>query len=258
MLQQEQVVDVLNKYFVCIEYDATTNGAMPAEKYPGLAHIREFWDVNPWTRVTFGCQFMISSDGQYMLSAGPQRHFRQGEAKVFQGSLEEALARHRRVNQFEPGTPERAAEIAKVKQEVDADWNERHWYFTNPDRWTNDIFTSKARIEERFPKVLEQPEKFVRRRVCELLGRYAERTKTDGFLPDGEWHFFGDAVAARLDDPEPEVRHAAAVTLHQFVYKKAPLIESDDELVAAARELWDVTVKARGGPAEAEAGSSGQ
>ncbi len=193
--------------------------------------------------MSFGAQWVIEPEGQYMLTSGAKRHFRKGEAKVFGAALEEALWRFMRVRKHERGSPEEAEAIKVVKAEVASDWKNKHPYFVDPDFFTKEVFQAKVGLPTRFPGVLKQKEPSVRRQVAELLGRYAEKEGDEGFRPGGDYYpFFGVGVAAYLDDPVPEVRHAAATALYQFTGKSAPDSEGA-ELVAAAREMWDEAVE---------------
>ena len=233
---------------MCIEYDATTLGAMPNEKYPGLDHIRDFWDICPWTRVSFGAQWVIEPQGQYMLSTGAKRHFRQGEAEVFEAALEEALKRFVAVRKQERGSPQEAKVVDKLKKQVAWEWENKHPYFVDPYYFTKEIFLAKVGLDTRFPGILKYPDPVVRRQVADLLGEYALEEEDPGFAPGGDYFsFFGTGVAAYLDDESAEVRRAAAVALYRFRGEEAPEIEDDAELIAASRTAWNEAVAAQGG-----------
>lgn len=224
---------------MCIEFDATTHGALPAEDYPGLTFIREFWDENPWSRVNFGAQFVLSPDGQYMLSVGSQRHFRHGESKLFRSVLEESIERYRRIRRFEKGSSEEAEAVRKVIEQVARDWKARHPYFVDPELWTRELFAADFHLERRCSGILTHEEAEVRQGVVELIAGYVENEGGGShFLPGAKWSFFGEGIAALLEDPEPGVRQAAALALHRFFEEPAPT-DDPTSLVAAARELWD-------------------
>lgn len=210
---------------------------MPADKYPGLQRVRTFWDNTPWSRVTFGLQFIISPDGQYMLSTGPQRHFRVGESEVFRGALEESLKRLVKIRKTDRGSAEESEAIRLVEAQNDQDWKSRHPYYASADQWTADIFKAAHNIEYRFSNVTKQPEPIVRRQVCELLGRYAHKTASTRFSPGGDVDFFGAAVFRLLDDPVEDVRHAAAVAIFRFMSEPVPEVEGA-ALIDAARTRW--------------------
>lgn len=229
---------------------------MPAEKYPGLAHIRDFWDRCPWTRVSFGAQWVIEPEGQYMLTTGAPRHFRKGEAKVFQMALEEALKRFIRIRSAERGSEEEARIVAQVEERIDQEWKTRHPYFVDPDLFTKEIFDADVRVESRFPGVLKIDEPSVRRQAAEMLGRYAAKYSPE-FRPGGKYFFFGDGVAKLLDDPDASVRRAAAGALYQFEGKPVPPIDDLDELVSGARKMWQQSIESAAATTGEEAARKG-
>ena len=201
-------------------------GPFPAEKYPGLRMIQEGWDTNPWTRVSFGQQWVLDPEGRYPLS-----FFYWGLDKI----VEVALQRMIKIRSHPRGSAAEAEAIREVVAEIE---EERKVMGNSPAQRTRSIFTiADGNLPERFPGVFEFEEVWVRRRAAELLGEYAAEADDEGFRPGGQWDFFGRAVYERLDDEEPEVRVAAAVAMHRFFGQEPDTLE-EQALVDAAGALW--------------------
>jgi hypothetical protein len=237
ILEQEPIQQLLNERFVCIEYDATEKGALPAERYPGLAHIRRLWDIDPWTRQGFGGQWVIDPEGRYMLATGPSRPYKMGnQGALFQQSVELALARFARIRSCARDSAEESEEIRKLQGEIDREVREKHRGF-DPMLRTRGMLDRKNPSGRRFDGVLKSPDPVVRRQIADLLGRFAEAEGREPFLPGGKWEFFSRSIAGYLDDEIPEVRAAAAGALLRFVGDEIPTLEGD-ELVSTARQRW--------------------
>lgn len=259
-ITQKPIQDAIRERFVLVEYDATTNGPVPADKYPGLRLIREFQDICPWTRVAFGLQFVIEPGGQYMLSPGIGRRWGAKESsrvrptaesdwdtrmKVFMSLLREAEANYALVRRHEPGSPEEAKAIQLLSRKIEKQWAKRSPRFVDADLFTDEMFRLSVGLYKRYPGALVQPEPQVRRQAAELLGRYAVRSGDVRFRPkDEHYEAFSVPVAHLLDDEVEEVRHAAAVALYRFLGVTLPDTEDTAALVDAVRALWDEAVAA--------------
>ena len=228
---------MLERYFVCVEYDATTHGALPAERYPGLAPVRHMWDVNPWTRVGFGAQWVLMPDGGTMLSSGARKPFRAGDQGAqFQRSLEESIRRFVAIRAHPRGSEAEARALEALDARIEQEWRTVHRREVDPWLRTCDVLEAGSHLEERFPGVLDQPEPRVRLQVANLLRRYAEEHGGAGFLPGGKWEVFGTGLAACLDDTDPRVRTAAARALLTFAGASPPVETA--ATVDAARSAW--------------------
>jgi len=206
-------------------------GEPPVETYPGLFRIADAWDTSPWTRVSFGLQWVVEPEGQYPLTIAIKN-----PAKFFGASLEKALEDFIEIRTHERGSPGEAAAIRRVQAELDQLADARMG--NDPVERTREILNAaKGNLRERFPGVLEFPDPVVRRRAAELLGEYAEQERDPGFRPGGEWDFFGDAVARRLDDEDPEVRAAAAAAVFRFFGQAVPG-QAPEQLIETARGMY--------------------
>ena len=259
-ITQKPIQDVIRDRFVLVEYDATTNGPVPADKYPGLKLIREFQDICPWTRVAFGLQFVIEPGGQYMLSPGIGRRWGAQESsrvrptadsdwdtrtKVFLSLLKEAERNLAFVRRHEAGSPQEAKAVQALNKKIEKQWAQRSPRFVDADLFTDEMFRLSVGLYKRYPGALEQHEPAVRRQAAELLGRYAVRSGDERFRP-GEDHYeaFSVLVANLLDDDVEDVRRASAVALYRFMGETLPETEDTTALVAAARTMWDEAVAA--------------
>lgn len=249
---------MLRTYFVCVEYDATTHGALPAERYPGLAPIRHMWDVNPWTRVGFGAQWVLMPDGGVLLSSGARKPFRAGDQGAqFQRVLEESLRRFLAIRSHPRGSDAEARALTDLGRRIETEWRTVHRREVDPWLRTCDVLEAGSHLEERFPGVLHQPEPEVRIQVARLLRRYALEKGGEGFLPGGPWEVFSAGLRDCLDDPEPPVREAAARALLAFRGAPEPTPggprpgepgSRTEVLVEAARAEWSSDPGAQGAP----------
>lgn len=226
------MVKVLNEHFVCMEYDPSQHGGeVPVEKYPGLKYIAGAWNGSPWTRVSFGLQWVVEPEGRYPLSIATQVI-----DTPFSKTLEIALQRMIEIRKHPRGSAGEKAAIQRVQDELEEQAAGR----TNNDPYlrTKAIFaTAVGDLKKRFPGVLAYPDPKIRARAAELVGMYAERENESCFRPGGRLDFFGEAVARCLDDEAPEVRSQAARSMHQIFARPAPE-GGTDVLLASAKELW--------------------
>lgn len=215
---------------------------MPVERYPGLRYMAEGWDSSPWTRVSFGLQWVVEPGGRYPLTISIKH-----PKKYFGSSLEQALRRFIRIRGHERGSSAEGEAIAAVQADLRAEHEARRG--NDPVERTAEILNdAKGDLSQRFPGVFDFPDPQVRRRAAELLGEYAQREGGEGFLPGRRWSFFGEALARRLEDESPEVRRAAASALHRIGGLEP--VGSDDELVTRAGRLWAEAATEAGAAAE--------
>lgn len=246
---QRQVVEVLNRYFVPFELDATQG--IP-EGVKGLAGLRRSWSSIPWTRVSFGSEYILDPEGNYVLSSGFSKHGhamtkRRQFAPLFQKSLEESLDRFARIRAHQRGSAEEQQEIRRLSRQIVMDLHVRR-----PCFWDTDLFTdctlkalwggNAESFEKRLSGVFRYPDPVVRRQLAVTLGRYAERSGIE-FRSSDNGFFLGERVAGLLADSDASVRHAAAVALYQFESQSLPAEGSS--LVASARKLWNQRAASR-------------
>jgi len=237
MASLKQVQDVLNEYFVCIEFDPTGVG-VPVDKYPGLWRIGASWENNPWTRVSFGAVWIIEPGGQYMLSpVDDDVHNACSKSRLANlgGHMEGALEKLAQIRSHPRGSEGEAEAIRRLAEKSSAQWEMKSDAYL--DARTKQIFVAAQDQNRRYPGVFENSDPWVRRRAIELVGRYSRMEEDRGFLPGGKWSVFGESVARCLDDAVPEVRLAAATAVFEFGGIPVPDAAGDD-LVAAARQSW--------------------
>lgn len=246
LLEQPQVIDVLNRYFVPVELNATDIDGVPAG-VPGLDPLRYTWDEIPWSRVAFSGEWVLEPQGRYLLSVAHCKHSvsrseKLGFGETFQLALENALKRHARIRAHPPGSEAAEQEEQRVKEEGLADLRQKRPCWTDIDTMT-DHFVKTLRnqgegqfgFEKKYAVVLNWPDAKLRRNGAAALGRYAERHALD-FAAAAP--FLVSQVAGLLDDEDPTVREAAARALYQFDRAAVPEL-SGDELVTAAYSQWD-------------------
>ena len=64
------MIAALNDYFVCVEYDATEG--IP-DDVPAMAALKRSYEAVPWTRVSFGAEWVMDPAGEFLLNSSP--HF---------------------------------------------------------------------------------------------------------------------------------------------------------------------------------------
>ncbi len=249
-MAQRQVIEILNQYFVPYELDAT--GGIP-EGVPALAALRKSYGQIPWTRVSFGSEFVIDPEGEYILSLGFSKHRhavqrRGGFAALFQQALEESLERLARIRAHERGSPGEREELLRLSRVLDHDLKERR-----PCALDVDLFTEctlkvlwggdSELFERKLSGVFRYPDPVVRRQLAGTLGRYADHRGNE-FQSSEDGFFLAERVARLLTDPDASVRLAAAVASYQFAGHPAPAAMGED-LVSSARDLWDRRVAGR-------------
>ena len=237
MASLKQVQDVLNKHFVCIEFDPTGIG-VPADKYAGLWRIGASWENNPWTRVSFGSVWLLEPGGQYMLIPATDditNACNKTRLANLDELLEQSLETLRKIRAHRRGSPEEAEAIRSLGGSSKEQWIAQSEAYL--DARTKQIFVAAKDQNDRYPGIFENSDPWVRRRAIELVGRYSRLERDQGFLPGGQWSAFGEGVASCLDDEDAEVRLAAASTLFEFGGAPVPSLEGS-ELVSVARERW--------------------
>jgi hypothetical protein len=243
LLSQQQVIDVLNERFISVEVDLTKG--VP-KGVPALDILQRGWDTSPWSRVSFGSEWVMDPSGEFMLTAAPHKHGTTeiGDiAKLFEQRLEDGMERFERIRRHPAGSAEREAEEARVRAELDAFLEDQCWLDADDHTsCTLKVFLKgdvhAGNFEKKLSGMFVYPDPEIRRKVSWVLGRYAEREGDGEFQSSGKADLVGDKVAGLLEDERAEVRQAAAVALYQFDLKAVPELEGD-ELVASARRLWE-------------------
>lgn len=240
LLSQPEVIEVLNRYFVPVEFDVTAAGGVPGD-VPAMWALKRAWEGSPWTRVSFGSEWVLEPGGEFLLSTGFHKHTDLPMAKTFQDSLETALKRFARLRVHERGSAEEQAEVEKIKAEIRRDMKEFRPCWEDFRVGTQETLAvlgrdDPAMFERKLSGVFTYPETRVRRMVSEALGAYVTSPHADQ-LTDEQSLFLEERVAALLDDEELEVREAAAAALFQFRGREVP-DERGEPLVTAARALW--------------------
>ena len=237
---------MLNKYFVCIEFNATNFGGVP-DDVPAMAVLNKTWDESPYCRVAFRSEWVFSPDGKYMLGVTPCNHdaakpentdFGAGFERLVEGSLK----RFARIRAHPRESAEALAEAQRVDAEVLAELKEIKPCWLDKDLMTEHYIKTvlaqgegQEAFERRYCQLFGFDEPEVRRRAIENISIFADRRASFEFaerLP-----YLSDQVALMLEDPDPGVRKAAAVALYHF--RKQPVPAADDAgLVAAAEAFW--------------------
>ena len=243
LMAQRQVIEVLNHYFVPFEFDATHGIPDGVE---ALALLRKSWNEIPWTRVSFGSEYVLDPEGNYVLSSGFSKHhhaIRKGRefAPLFQRALEESLERFARIRAHERGSAAEQQELRGLSQQIRRDVQARRPCSRDVDLFTDCTLRAlwggdAERFEKRLSGVFRYPDPAVRSQLAATLGRYADRSGIE-FRSSEDGLFIGERVARLLADSDVSVRHAAAVAIYQFVGHSVPAAE-DSNFVADARNLW--------------------
>jgi hypothetical protein len=240
LLTQPEIIAALNKYFVAVEYDSTETGTVPAD-IPGMWVIKRAWDNSPWTRVSFGSEWVLYPTGESILSTGFHKHTDLPMVQTLEDELEKALTRFARIRSHERGSSEEAAELAAVEAEIDSDLKLMRPCWVDFNLGTLETLRVVATEDpstfgSRLAGVFTFPEPIVRRQAAEALGLCMA---TGGRTEFSAEHvlFMQRQMVALLDDPEPDVREAAARAMFQFEGLAVP-DQQGDELVASAAALW--------------------
>lgn len=223
-----------------VEYDATQTGTVP-EDVAGMWMIRKAWQSSPWTRVSFGTEWVLDPTGQHILSTGFHKHANLPMVETLETEFEKALTRFARIRSHERGSVAEKAELAKVDEEILADLpiNRPCWMDLNVGTIetlrvvaTDDPSTFRSRLSG----VFTFPDPTVRRQAAEHLGTFMDKGGRSEFSPD-HILFLQRQIVGLMSDEEPEVRHAAAIAMYEFEDLEAPDLQGD-ELVANAASLW--------------------
>jgi hypothetical protein len=230
----------LNEYFVPVEYDATESGTVPTD-IPGMRFVRRAWENSPWTRVSFGSEWVLDPSGEHVLSTGFHKHANLPMVQTLETEFEKALTRFARIRSHARGSKGEAEELAKVRAEIEADMlvNRPCWSDLNVGTIetlrvvaTDDPSTFRSRLSG----VFTFPDPVVRRQAAEQLGVFMDKGGRSEFSSD-HILFLQRQIVSMLSDESPEVRHAAAVAMYEFEDLPVPDLERE-ELVAQAASLW--------------------
>jgi hypothetical protein len=255
LLEQPQVIDILNKYFVCVQLVATDHDGTPRD-VPGLGLLQKAWDSIPYTRAAFSGEWVLEPQGRYLLSTAWCKHMASrgdeltsgefvGFGEGFQEALENGLKRHARLRSHEPGSAAYLAEEQKVIAEGQADFELHRPCWFDIDRMTDHVIRtlrnqgdSQEGFEKKWGAIVNWKRErgsWMRQTAAAALGRYAERHRLDflDLVP-----FLSSQVAGLLRDEDAAVREAAATALHQLEGQPVPAVQGE-ELVAAAWDVWN-------------------
>lgn len=223
-----------------VEYDATAAGTVP-DDIPGMRIVKYAWENSPWTRVSFGTEWVLDPTGEHILSVGFHKHGNLPMVETLEKEWEKALTRFARIRSHERGSQAEAEELAKVEAEIEADMpiNRPCWTDLNVGTIetlrvvaTDDPSTFRSRLSG----VFTYPDPVVRRQAAEHLGVFMDKGGREEFSAD-HILYLQRTIVGLLSDKEPEVRHAAAMAMYEFEDLPAPDLQGD-ELVAAAAALW--------------------
>ncbi len=103
-----------------VEYDATAAGTVP-DDIPGMRIVKYAWENSPWTRVSFGTEWVLDPTGEHILSVGFHKHGNLPMVETLEKEWEKALTRFARIRSHERGSQAEAEELAKVEAEIEAD-----------------------------------------------------------------------------------------------------------------------------------------
>ena len=223
-----------------VEYDATATGTVPHD-VPGMRIVKYAWENSPWTRVSFGTEWVLDPTGTHILSTGFHKHADLPMVQTLETEFEKALTRFARIRSHERGSAAEAAELAAVEAEIEADLpiNRPCWVDLNVGTIetlrvvaTDDPSTFKSRLSGTFT----YPDPVVRRQAAEALGIFMEKGGRSEFSAD-HILYLQRTIVDLLKDEDPEVRRAAAIAMYEFEELPVPDLQ-DDELVAKAASMW--------------------
>lgn len=230
-----------------VEYDATDG--IP-DDIPGMAVLKKSYDLVCWTRVSFGAEWIMDAEGKFLLNTSPHFHETQGSTDLvpkFQRSIESGLKRWHRIRSHERGSDAEAEEVRLVQEEVAEELRTQRPCIYDNDLATehtlNTLFSGKpGRFLKKMAGVYAYPDPKVRLQGVSGVGNYAAKHDSEDFRAGGKAFVLARKIAGLLDDPDEDVRRAAAVAVHQFEGRE-PTASSTAALIEGARELWSAGVE---------------
>ena len=230
----------MNKYFVPVEYDATVTGTVP-DDIPGMWVIRRAWEHSPWTRVSFGSEWVLDPTGQYILSTGFHKHADLPMVETLETELEKSLERFARIRSHARGSAAEQAELTRVEAEVADDLKLFRPCWVDLNVGTLETLRvvateNPATFGSRLAGVFTFPDPVVRRQAAEALDVFMCSGKHAEFSED-HILFLERQMFQLLGDEDPAVRSAAARAMFAFEHLAVPEL-TDSDLVARAAELW--------------------
>jgi hypothetical protein len=225
---------------VPVEYDATATGTVP-DDIPGMRIVKYAWENSPWTRVSFGTEWVLDPTGEHILSTGFHKHANLPMVQTLEDEWEKALTRFARIRSHKRGSQAEAEELAKVRAEIEADLPINRPCWTNLNIGTIETLRVVATDEpsnfkSRLSGVFTYPDPHVRKMAAEHLGVFMDKGGRAEFSPD-HILYLQSTVVGLLSDEDADVRHAAALAMYEFEDLTAPDLQGE-ELVAAAAALW--------------------
>lgn len=223
-----------------VEYDATETGTIPMD-IDGMRFVRKAWDTSPWTRVSFGTEWVLDPTGEHILSTGFHKHGNLPMIGTLEKEFEKALARYARIRSHERGSKAETEELAKVRVEIEADMPINRPCWTDLNVGTIETLRVVATDEpsnfkSRLSGVFTYPDPHVRQMAAEHLGVFMDKGGRAEFSPD-HILYLQSTIVGLLSDEVPEVRHAAALAMYEFEDLPVPSLQGE-ELVAAAATMW--------------------
>lgn len=223
-----------------VEYDATETGTVPTD-IPGMRYVLEAWNTSPWTRVSFGTEWVLDPTGEHILSTGFHKHANLPMVATLEKEWEKALTRFARIRSHERGSKAEAQELAKVEAEIEADMPINRPCWTDLNVGTIETLRVVATDEpsnfkSRLSGVFTYPDPHVRKMAAEHLGVFMARGGQAEFSPD-HILYLQSTVVGLLSDEDEGVRNAAALAMYEFEDLPVPELQGE-ELVAAAATLW--------------------
>jgi len=225
---------------VPVEYDATEANTVPTD-IAGMRFVRKAWEESPWTRVSFGTEWVLDPTGEHILSTGFHKHVNLPMVQTLETEFEKALTRFARIRSHKRGSKAEAEELAKVRAEIEADMpiNRPCWVDLNVGtiETLRVVATDEpSNFKSRLSGVFTFPDPVVRRQAAEHLGTFMDKGGRSEFSPD-HILYLQSTIVGLLSDKEPDVRHAAALAMYEFEDQPVPDLQGED-LVAAAAALW--------------------
>jgi hypothetical protein len=241
LLAQPEVIAAMNEFFVAVEYDATETDTVP-DDVPGMWAIRRAWETSPWTRVSFGSEWVLDPTGQYVLSTGFHKHADLPMVATLERELQKSLQRFARIRSHPRGSDAEQVELERVVAEIDSDMALLRPCWVDSSFGTLETLRvvateDPATFESRLAGVFTYPDPVVRRQAAEALETFMRSGRDAEFSPD-HLLFLERRMVALLDDEDTAVRLAAARAVFAFERLSTPASADDDELVAGAARLW--------------------
>jgi hypothetical protein len=206
-----------------------------------MRFVRQAWESSPWTRVSFGTEWVLDPTGEHILSTGFHKHANLPMVATLEKEWEKALTRFARIRSHPRGSKGEAEELAKVEAEIEADMPINRPCWTDLNFGTIETLRVVATDEpsnfkSRLSGVFTYPDPHVRKMAAEHLGVFMAKGGREEFSPD-HILYLQSTVVGLLSDEDAGVRLAAALAMYEFEDLPVPALQGE-ELVASASALW--------------------